>query len=132
MSIDGLVFLASAAIGGLGLGLWLAWLGLRRLMAAERLMRTVRGEVERLSREGEELKPYALQLGERVTALEKRLRHVADRQSQVESRARSGPDYDQAIRMAKGGAGPDELTRQCGLGQSEARLIVAIHGAREA
>ncbi|WP_406672936.1 DUF2802 domain-containing protein [Natronospira sp.] len=131
MQFDPLVWLAGGAIGVLGLGLCLAWLGLRRLMAAERLVRDLRQEVRSQLREATELKPLVLQMGERLSAVERRAQYLGERQQQVEARATSGPDYDQAIRMAKAGAAPDEIMRQCGLGQNEARLIVSIHGLRE-
>jgi len=131
MSIDWTVIIAGVVIAVLGLALALFVVGLRRLRAAEQLMQRVRRELASGGREQAEIKPYALQLGERLSGMEKRLRHLGERLSQLESRAQSGPDYDQAIRMARNGAGPDELMRQCGLGQSEAKLVVAIHGAQK-
>jgi len=132
MIVDWTVILVGAALGVLGLGLGLAWIGVRRLNAARTLLQQLQLELKQVRRESTELKPYALQLGERLTALERRLKHLGDRQVQVESRSRSGPDYERAIRMAKAGAHPDEVMRQCGMGKSEARLIIAIHGPREA
>ena len=130
MSFDLTVLLLGAVIAVLALRLGLAWVGIRRVRLAEALSRELRADMETLRRETSELQPYALQLGERLGAIERRMSHLSDRQAQVESQARSGPDYDSAIRMAKAGATPEELSRQCGLGQSEAKLVVAIHGER--
>ncbi|MCP1726463.1 Flp pilus assembly protein TadB [Natronospira proteinivora] len=131
MSIDWTVIIGGLIIGIMGLALALFVVAIRRLRTAEQLMRRVRQELDKGGREQAEIKPYVLQLGERLSGMEKRLRHLGERMSQVESRAQSGPDYDQAIRMARNGAGPDELMRQCGLGQSEAKLVVAIHGVQK-
>jgi len=54
-----------------------------------------------------------------VTAPEKSAPPPATRQLPIEN----------AIRMAKGGASVDELTRTCGLNIGEARLLQKMHGA---
>jgi len=128
MAVDWVIVLYGLVIAVLGLGVGLAIAGLRRLRAASELLESVDKALKQGAREQGEIKPLALQLGERLTALENRVRQLNERVSQVESRSHSGPDYDQAIRMAKKGANPDELMRQCGLGQSEAKLVVAVHG----
>lgn len=39
--------------------------------------------------------------------------------------------FEYAVRMAKNGAGVDELIRACGLSRAEARLICRVHGPSE-
>lgn len=129
MEIDWGVVIVAAALAVLGLGLYLNLQGLRRMAEAERLARETRRSVEAVRRETSQLTPYALKLGERLTAVEKRLQSLSDRHSRLESRTQPGPDYEQAIRMAQQGASEDEICRTGGLGRSEARLIVAMHGA---
>lgn len=128
MTIQWGVVLGAAALAVLGLGLYLNLQGLRRLGEAERLARETRRAVEAVRRETAQLTPYSLKLGERLTAVEKRLQSLSDRHTRLESRAQPGPDYEQAIRMAQQGASEDEICRTGGLGRSEARLIVAMHG----
>lgn len=67
-----------------------------------------------------------------LAALDAKLAAVASR---VESLARSAPaagaarGYELAVRMARGGAGRDQIAASCGLGAQEADLVARLHGA---
>ncbi len=68
-------------------------------------------------------------MGQRVLELERRQRRLAERQETggTDLYESANQPYEQAIRMAQGGAKPKELMDICGLSQSEADLISLMH-----
>lgn len=56
------------------------------------------------------------------------LRHLGERQDQVELRNTSERPYSKAIRLVQTGASSQDLVTSCGLARGEADLIVQMHG----
>lgn len=50
------------------------------------------------------------------------------RDDKVDSRTASALPLENAVRMAKRGATLGDLTRNCGLSKTEARLLIRVHG----
>ena len=80
------------------------------------------------------------QLIERVAALEARIArsepHLAALEEQLETHLNTATggtprQFGIAIRLARGGAGAEELIASCGLARQEAELVARLHG-REA
>ncbi|MDX1482117.1 MAG: DUF2802 domain-containing protein [Woeseiaceae bacterium] len=74
-------------------------------------------------------------LEHRLNLLQDRIDRIAQ-PSAVEPAARLEPNprypampFEYAVRMAKNGAGVDELIRACGLSRAEAKLICRVHGS---
>ena len=65
----------------------------------------------------------ALGMGERVLEMERRQKHLSERQDQVDIYESANQPYEQAIRMAKSGADIEELVNTCGVSENEAHLI---------
>lgn len=65
----------------------------------------------------------------RIADLQKLVDDLASRQP-AEPPARREIPYESAVRMARSGAGVDELTRNCGLKKGEAELLLKLHGKR--
>lgn len=72
----------------------------------------------------------------RCTMLEARLQQLVERHATT---AASGPvlppqknelPVDYAVRMARSGAGLDDLVRGCGLNRGEAQLLLRLHASR--
>ena len=77
-------------------------------------------------------------LEHRLNLLQDRIDRIA-RPPAAESSPRLEPNprfpampFEYAVRMAKNGAGVDELIRACGLSRAEARLICRVHGVSDA
>ncbi len=71
-------------------------------------------------------------LHETVSVMNARLDSLSER-SEIDSRrapASSQRGYDVAQRLAKNGAGVDELIDNCGITRHEAELLVRLHGPR--
>jgi hypothetical protein len=65
----------------------------------------------------------ALGMGERVLEMERRQKHLAERQEQVDIYESANQPYEQAIRMAQHGASIEDLVDSCGVSENEAHLI---------
>jgi hypothetical protein len=66
--------------------------------------------------------------GERLLQLENGVcNEVTSESSEAEDSQRLST-FDQAIRLASSGASTEQLMAECGLSQSEARLVVLVHG----
>ena len=65
----------------------------------------------------------ALGMGERVLKMERRQKHLAERQEQVDIYESANQPYEQAIRMSQNGASITELVDSCGVSENEAHLI---------
>ena len=79
------------------------------------------------------LQPVATETGDalalRLDALQQLADELASRQA-VEPPTHREIPYESAVRMARSGAGVDELTRSCGLKKGEAELLLKLHGKR--
>jgi hypothetical protein len=94
----------------------------REVVRQERLLRT-------LERDMQAVWVGARGVGDAVGQLEERLRRLTERQDQLALREPGQQVYHQAIRLARRGAGVDELVATCGLAQGEAELIHVLHRA---
>ena len=65
----------------------------------------------------------ALGMGERVLEMERRQKHLTERQDQVDIYESANQPYEQAITMAQHGASISELVDNCGVSENEAHLI---------
>ena len=68
---------------------------------------------------------------ERIARLEARERVLSERQDVFESEQADERPYNQAIRLVQQGAGSRRLVEELGLSESEADLIIRLHGERE-
>ncbi|MBT7409543.1 MAG: DUF2802 domain-containing protein [Methylococcales bacterium] len=69
-------------------------------------------------------------LNDRLTTIEQRLRQVNERQDRYEMSDQSEKSYTQPIRMVHNGATVQDLMKNCDLTESEAQLIVMLHGKK--
>jgi len=67
---------------------------------------------------------------ERILQFEQTLGKVRDHQHSLDLRANSQPGYDHAIRLARKGAGIEQLIDNCNLSDEEAHLINHLHGRK--
>lgn len=65
---------------------------------------------------------------ERILQFEQTLIKIRDHQHSLDLRANSQPGYDHAIRLARKGAGIEQLIDNCNLSDEEAHLISRLHG----
>jgi hypothetical protein len=69
----------------------------------------------------------AVGMGGRVLELERRLRHLAEKQDQFDYYESANQPYDHAISLARQGASTEDLVKDCGLSRNEAELIKMMH-----
>lgn len=69
-------------------------------------------------------------LEERIDALQKIAEQLAMKEDMLQQKGRNDVPLEHAVRMAKGGAGVEELTRSCGLKKGEAELLLKLHANR--
>lgn len=65
---------------------------------------------------------------ERILRFEQTLGKIRDHQHAIDLTANSQPAYDHAIRLARKGAGIEQLIDNCNLSDEEAHLINRLHG----
>lgn len=111
--------LLAIAIALLLLNLLLLWRP-RRARGDGRTLRAVQQDLRALT-------TAAVGMGERLTQLERRQRHLAERQDQMDIYETTNQPYEHAIQMAQQGARPEDLVKACGLSVSEAELITIMH-----
>jgi type II secretory pathway pseudopilin PulG len=58
-----------------------------------------------------------------INVLEQRLAKSAQRQQNIESKNVSSLTYEQAAKLVQMGAAPEDLVKNCGLSQAEAKLV---------
>jgi hypothetical protein len=105
----------------------LSWLALRQ-RRARREARVLREQLERLQRDVQALCAGASGLGGHVGRLQQELRRLAERDDRIDLRDSRRREYDDAVRLAKGGLDVDQLVAKCRLGRAEAELLVGLHG----
>ena len=82
---------------------------------------------EGFKREMQELRSGTIGMGRRVIELEKRLHQQSER---IEESTQQDPQaklYTRAMKMVAGGAGVDELIKECELPKAEAELLIRLH-----
>lgn len=70
-------------------------------------------------------------LDERIDALQKTVEQLSRKEEMLQQKGRGNVPLEYAVRMAKSGAGVEELTRSCGLKKGEAELLLKLHANRE-
>lgn len=65
---------------------------------------------------------------DRILRFEQTLAKIRDHQHAIDLSANSQPAYDHAIRLARKGAGIEQLVDNCNLSDEEAHLINRLHG----
>lgn len=70
-------------------------------------------------------------LVERIDALQKIAEQLARKEEMLQQKGRNDVPLEHAVRMAKCGAGVEELTRSCGLKKGEAELLMKLHANRD-
>lgn len=103
-----------------------AWLGLR-LRVANKRVDMCTGELQVLRADNLALRADVAALTSHAEQLERQLQHLSRRQNQIELRDPITQTYEPAIRMVRKGADVEELISTCGLGRSEAELIMMLH-----
>jgi hypothetical protein len=88
--------------------------------------------LEKLNNDIRALTAGAAGITEHVGRLEQQLRRVSERQNSMDLRDSGAQSYDYAMRLARRGAGVDELVKQCGLIREEAELLVRMYGLEKA
>lgn len=68
---------------------------------------------------------------ERMDALQKIAEQLARKEDMLQQKGRNDVPLEHAVRMAKCGAGVEDLTRSCGLKKGEAELLLKLHANRE-
>ena len=64
---------------------------------------------------------------QRLSALDRAIDELTERESRLRYSNASELPFGNAVRMVKHGASADDLTRNCGLSESEALLMTRIH-----
>ncbi len=62
-------------------------------------------------------------VGTRVLEIERRQRHLAEKQQELDIYESANQPYDHAIDMVKRGKGVDDIVASCGISRNEAELI---------
>lgn len=125
------VTIALAMAGGLVAGVFVALLVWQALVrrGSQALEARVRAELETVRDQLAQVAAQGLRVANQQRALERQLMQLADRQGRLELRGEGRP-FEQAIAMLRSGAARDELVARLGLSDSEAALLVQLHGAR--
>jgi hypothetical protein len=85
------------------------------------------GAAEKAAPTADEVEP----LKQRISALQKAVDDLTRKEEMPQQAGRHDMPIENAVRMAKCGAGIDELTRSCGLKRGEAELLLRLHANRE-
>ena len=132
MSESALALVVALPGAALLLVAWLAGIGLnRRLRAANQRIEQLQGELDLLRQSISGLTAGAVGVDRRVQQLEARERELAERQESYEIQHVDERPYGHAIRLVQQGAGAHRLVSELALSESEAELIVRLHGQRD-
>jgi hypothetical protein len=126
-----LVLALVATVGMVAIGLLLLRLDRARRADAERLAR-LEQRLELLRQSSGALIAGANGVDRRLRELKERLRALSERQENYELQQVDEQPYGQAIRLVRQGAGAGRLVDELDLSESEADLIVRLHGQRDA
>ncbi|HVN42899.1 MAG TPA: DUF2802 domain-containing protein [Steroidobacteraceae bacterium] len=98
----------------------------RRVQGLEILLRS---ELAKAREELAQVAAQGLRVANQQRANDAQIRQLADRQGRVELRG-DGRPFEQAIEMLRAGATRSDVVARLGLSESEAALLVLLHGAR--
>ena len=122
------------ALAALFLGL-IAWAGAasanQRLGAERRRTAHLQQELELVRQSISGLTAGAVGTDRRIQRLEAREKALTERQETYDNQQSEEQPYGHAIRLVQQGAGVGRLIDELGLSESEADLIVRLHGQRE-
>ena len=96
----------------------------------KKLQREQQDGMRRLLNDVQAICTGAINMGNQIDALEKKLRRLTERQDQLDSREPMEQVYAHAIRLAQRGADVNELVESCGLARGEAELLLRVHSVR--
>ena len=133
--LDITLILAGAALL-LALIAWIGTLSLKRRLRAEQarsqeLEERLAHQLELVRQSISGLTAGAVGMDRRMQRLEAREKVLTERQENYEIQQVDDPPYGHAIRLVQQGAGVGRLVDELGLGESEAELIVRLHGQRD-
>jgi hypothetical protein len=100
-------------------------------LAALRLLKLYQLQTERiraLQNQMAALCEGAVGTDDRILRFEQSLSKIRDHQHTLDLQANSQSGYDHAIRLARKGAGIEQLIDNCNLSDEEAHLISRLHG----
>lgn len=117
------LFLVSALV--LGVALW-------SVARNQRLIRSLRKDVNQLRSDMRALTTSSVGVGGRVLELERRLRRLAQRQEEFDIYESANQPYEHAIAMARKGADVKQIEDMCGVSRNEAELIQMMHRLEKA
>ncbi len=86
------------------------------------------GRIQTLQNQLSALCEGATGTDDRILRFEQTLAKIRDHQHSIDLSANSQPAYDHAIRLARKGAGIEQLIDNCNLSDEEAHLINRLHG----
>ncbi|MCW9078552.1 MAG: DUF2802 domain-containing protein [Gammaproteobacteria bacterium] len=122
------------AIPALFFGL-VAWVGAAsanmRLSEAQKRAAQLQQELELVRQSISGLTAGAVGMDQRMLRLEAREKALSERQETYENQQSDEQPYGHAIRLVQQGAGVGRLIDELDLSESEADLIVRLHGQRE-
>ena len=111
---------------------WFAAAGVnRRLSAAQARIDELEQQLELVRQSISGLTAGAVGMDRRVHRLEQREKALSERQENFEIQQVDEQPYGQAIRLVQQGAGVGRLVSELELSESEADLIVRLHGHRD-
>lgn len=125
-----LILSGLAVLGALLAGL-AAWRNRRALVAARAETAALQRELQLLQQSVSALTAGALGLDRRLDRLAAREQVLAERQETYEIQQAGEQPYSHAIRLVQQGAGVNRLVQELDLSESEASLIVRVHGQRD-
>lgn len=117
------LFLVSALV--LSVALW-------SVARSQRLIRSLRKDVNQLRSDMRALTTSSVGVGGRVLELERRLRRLAQRQEEFDIYESANQPYEHAIAMARKGADVKQIEDMCGVSRNEAELIQMMHRLEKA
>lgn len=109
----------------------LGWRALRALRLEQAAAAELRRELALLQQSVSGLTAGAVGLDRRVQQLAARGQVLAERQETYEIQQAEAQPYSHAIRLVQQGAGVNRLVQELELSESEASLIVRLHGQRD-
>lgn len=123
--LNALALLAAVAVGAI------AFVLNRRLCSASERLQTLERQLTLVCQSISGLTAGAVGIDRRMKALEQRERVLTERQETYENQQADEQPYGTAIRLVQQGAGVGRLVQELELSESEADLIVRLHGHRD-
>ncbi len=121
----------AVALVALALSLW-QWRELRVLRAClQERLDTVAQRQELAQQSISGLTAGALGMDRRLRRVEATEKWLSDRQETIENQQAAEQPYSQAIRLVQQGASARRLVEELALSESEAELLVRLHGLRD-